>query len=385
MSYTTGEIAHQSLLGAVFLGLVCAFVAVGLGRAIHWLEMLYEKLPIHWMWYPAIGGVVVGVGALAFPQALGPGYSVVTQFVNDDFTWRLIVGVLVLKVLLWMIALSSNTAGSILAPLLMIGAALGAAFSHLLPQLPPGGWAVVGMTTLLASAIGAPLTSAMLAVELTHNGGLLLPVLLACTVGYAFSVLLQRRSMLTAGLERRGRHLSRELGVDPLEMMTVSEAMHTSVYALPQHATRADAVLWLEKMNERGATSWGHWQRIFPVVTVDGLLVGLLTRTQMIAAAEGLDRQHDAAQLALPLRDYGVPHPAALSSTQTLRSAAEQMGTKGLTAYPVVDEAGKFAGILNVSDLLQARVHSAEREGTRSRVLQVRWPFNKPAAARPGP
>ncbi len=381
MSYTTAPIGHQSMLGAVFLGLICAFVAVGLSQAIHFVEKLYEKLPIHWMWYPVIGGLFVGAGGLLFPQALGTGYGVVGQFVNDDFTWRLIVGVLVVKVLVWIISLSSNTAGGILAPLLMIGGALGAAFSHLLPQLPPGGWAVVGMTALLAAAIGAPLTSAMLAVELTHNGGLLLPVLLACTTGYAISVLLQRRSMLTAGLVRGGRHLSREYGVDPLEMMTVHEAMHTSVYALPQHATRADAVTWLKSMNDRGAQAWGHWQRIFPVVSSDGALVGLLTRTQMIGAAEGLDPVRNAEQMALPLREYGIPKPVALSSTQTLRAAAEQMGTTGLTAYPVVDHTGKFAGILNVSDLLQARVHTVEREGKRARVLQVRWPFSKPLRA----
>ncbi len=377
MPYTTIAMRHQSMLGALFLGLLCAFVAVGLSQAIHWVETLYEKLPIHWMWYPAIGGIFVGLGGLVFPHALGTGSDVVRQFVNDDFTWKLIAGVLVVKVLIWIISLSSNTAGGILTPLLMIGGALGAAFSHLLPQLPPGGWAVVGMTALLASAIGAPLTSAMLAVELTHNGGLLLPVLLACTTGYAVSVLLQRRSLLTAGLVRHGRHLSREYGVDPLEIMSVEQAMHTSVYALPPDATRNDALTWLVKMNERGSDAWSHWQRIFPLLDDKGRLIGLLTRRQMIQAAEGLDAGVDAEQLALSLRDYGVSKPFTLSARTTLRGAAEQMGNSGHTAFPVVDEDDRFAGILNVSDLLQARMHTAEREGKRTRVLQVRWPFGR--------
>ena len=252
MAYTTAAMVHQSMLGAVFLGILCAFVAVGLSQAIHWTESLYERLPIHWMWYPAIGGVFVGLGGLVFPHALGTGYDVVRQFVNDDFTWKLIAGVLVVKVFVWILSLSSNTAGGILAPLLMIGGALGAAFSHLLPQLPPGGWAVVGMTALLSASIGAPLTSAMLSVELTHNGGLVLPVLLACTTGYALSVLFQRRSLLTAGLTRHGRHLSREYGVDPLEMMMVQDAMHTSIYALPEHATRRDALNWFTRWRNVG-------------------------------------------------------------------------------------------------------------------------------------
>ncbi len=375
MSYTTAPMVHQSMLGAVFLGMLCAFTGVGLSRAIHWVEHLYERLPIHWMWYPAIGGLFVALGGLVFPHALGTGYDVIRHFVNDDFTWKLIAGVLVVKVLIWIFALSSNTAGGILAPLLMIGAAMGAAFSHLLPQLPPGGWAVAGMSALLSASIGAPLTSAMLSVELTHNGGLLLPVLLACTTSYALSVLFQRRSLLTAGLTRQGRHLSREYGVDPLEMMSVQEAMHTSVYALPVQATRKDAYEWFTRISERGAAGWSHWQRLFPIVGEDGKLQGLLTRSQMIVAGEQLDPERDAAELKVPLIGFGIAEPAALSANATLRSAAERMGAEGLTAYPVLDEAGCFAGILTVTDLLRARTQSADREGKRNRILRIRWPF----------
>ncbi len=380
MSYTTRVMGHRSMLGSLLIGIVCALLAVLLGRAIELTEHLYEKLPIHWMWYPAIGGVVVGLGGLVFPHALGTGYDVVHSFVNADFTWRLIAGVLLIKLVVWVIALSSNTAGGVLAPLLMIGAAVGAAFSHMLPSLSPGGWALVGMTSLLAASIGAPLTSAMLSVELTHNGGLLLPVLLACTVSYALSALLQRRSILTAGLSRRGRHLSREYSVDPLEMLSVTDAMHTSVYALPATATRSDAVEWLRKMNERGAAAWSHWQRLFPLVEDDGVLVGMLTRTQMIEAAEGLLRMGDEApadQLKLQLRDYGLPRPATLPGSATLRYAADQMAATKLTAFPVVDGQDRLCGILNVDDLLKARVRSNEREESRSRVLRVRWPFSK--------
>ncbi len=375
MAYTTAPMVHQSMLGAVFLGMLCAFVGVGLSRTIHWVEHLYERLPIHWMWYPAIGGLFVGLGGLVFPHALGTGYDVIRHFINDDFTWKLIAGVLLVKVFIWVVALSSNTAGGILAPLLMIGAALGAAFSHLLPQLPPGGWAIVGMSALLSASIGAPLTSAMLSVELTHNGGLLLPVLLACTTSYALSVLFQRRSLLTAGLTRQGRHLSREYGVDPLEMMSVQDAMHTSVFALPEHATRKEAYDWLTRTKEGGKAGWSHWQRLFPIVGTDGRLHGLLTRAQMISAAEQLDMDGSADWQKVTLSEYGIAKPATLSAQSTLRSAAERMGADGLTAYPVLDENGRFAGILTVTDLLQARTQSANREGSRNRVLHIRWPF----------
>ncbi len=384
MNYSTAPVHHQSMLGALLLGAMAAAVAVILSSAIHLTEKVFERLPLHWMWFPAIGGIFVGAGGLIVPQALGVGYGVIRGFVNADFTWKLIAGVLVIKVIIWVISLSSNTAGGILAPLLMIGAAMGVVMSHWLPSLAPGAWAVIGMTALLAASIGAPLTSAMLSVELTHNGGLLLPVLLACTTAYALSVLLQRRSLITGGLSRRGRHLAREYSVDPLDRMTIQEAMHTSVDTLPASATRADAAAWLRDMEARAPASWSHWQRIFPVLNADGHLLGLLTRTQMIAAAasspENQARQHGA--MNEPLLACGVSAPATLQQSATVRAAAERMGTSGLTSYPVIDAEGKFTGILNVADLLNARVQSTQREQVRNRVLHFRRPL---ATRRPPP
>ena len=143
-------------------------------------------------------GLVVGLGGLIFPRALGVGYSVIQQMISgDDLTWKFLAGILIVKSGIWVFSLGSNTAGGILAPLLMIGGALGAALGHLMPIMPTGAWVLVGMTSVLSAAIGAPLTSAMLALELTHNGGLMLPVLLSCVAAYAVSVLVQPRSMLT--------------------------------------------------------------------------------------------------------------------------------------------------------------------------------------------
>jgi H+/Cl- antiporter ClcA/CBS domain-containing protein len=365
----TGEpIYHSAMLGALALGILAAFLAAGLSKAVHWCEDMFEKLPIHWMWWPAIGGLGVGLGGLVFPRALGVGYSVIQQMITGDAAWKLLAGVLIVKSLIWVFSLGSNTAGGILAPLLMIGGALGALMSHLMPVMSTGAWALVGMTAVLSAAIGAPLTSAMLALELTHNGGLMLPVLLSCVAAYAVSVLVMPRSMLTEGLSKRGLHLSREFGVDPLETMLVSQAMHTSVFALPDDATRKDATDWLNKMEERGAEAWSHWQRIFPLVDADGKLTGVLTRGQMIAAA----RKEDTLT---PLIDEANAEPKTLSPFTTLRSCAEQMAESNLTSYPVVTADGKLAGVITINDLLKGRSEQAHRETDRERVLRLRWPF----------
>jgi CBS domain-containing protein len=370
------------MLAALALGVIAALVAAGLSKAVHFWEGMFEKLEgygIHWMWWPALGGLGVGLGGLLFPQALGVGYSVIQQMVSGDATWQLLAGVLVVKSAIWVFSLGSNTAGGILAPLLMIGGALGAAMGAMMPHsgnmMTSGAWALVGMTSVLSAAIGAPLTAAMLALELTHNGGLMLPVLLSCVAAYAVSVLVQPRSMLTENLSRRGLHLSREFGVDPLENMLVSQAMHTSVFALPETATRMEARAWLKKMEERaatdgdaGANAWSHWQRMFPLVDEEGRLVGVLTRTQMITLA----RQPDAEPLLLADAHLDA---MTVSPFTTLRACAATMAESKLTSFPVVSADGRLVGIMTIEDLLKGRREQAHRERDRERVLRLRWPF----------
>ena len=370
MQPTIVPMHHMAMIGALIVGLAAALLSTGLSRVLYGVEDLFERLPVHWMWWPAIGGVVVGIGGLIFPPALGVGYAVIERLVTDDVTWKLLIGVLLVKSFIWTFSLGSNTSGGILAPLLMIGGAMGAALGHVLTPVSQGAWAVVGMSSVLAAAIGAPLTAAMLAVELTHNGGLMLPVLLACVVSYAMGVLLQPRSILTERLSRRGFHLSREYGVDPLETVMVRDAMHTSVFALSADATRQDAADWLAKMNQRGSEAWSHWQRLFPLVDAAGNLSGVLTRSQMITAAE-------AGELHKPLLDSGSAKPAVIWPRETLRSAAERMAESKLTSFPVVDTNGALVGILNIDDLLTARGKASLRDSDRKRVLTLRWPFGR--------
>jgi H+/Cl- antiporter ClcA len=376
MQPTVIPIHHMAMIGALIVGVLAAFLSMGLSRTLYAVEDMFERLPVHWMWWPAIGGLVVGIGGLIFPPALGVGYHVIQRLVTDEVTWKVILGVLLVKSFIWTFSLGSNTSGGILAPLLMIGGAMGAAMSHVLMPVSQGAWALVGMSSVLAAAIGAPLTAAMLAVELTHNGGLMLPVLLACIVSYALGVLLQPRSILTERLSRRGFHLSREYGVDPLETVMVQEVMHTSLFALSDEATRQDAADWFEKMNKRGSEAWSHWQRLFPLVDGAGHLSGILTRGQMITAA-------GAGELQKLLLHDVASDPAIVSPRDTLRSAAEKMAESKLTSFPVVDGTRKLVGILNIADLLTARGKASLRDSDRKRVLTLRWPFGRGGRAVP--
>jgi H+/Cl- antiporter ClcA/CBS domain-containing protein len=373
MPSNTGPVSHSVMLGAVVAGVAAALMALILTKGVHFFEEMFMKLPIHWMWWPAIGGLGIGLGGWIFPSALGVGYPVIQRLLNGEMGWGLIAGVLVIKSLIWMESLGSGTSGGILAPQLMIGGGVGAALAHVLPGVQPGGWPLICMAAVLAGSIGVPLTAVMLAVELTHNSTLLLPLLLASVTSYGITVLVQKRSILTERLSRRGYHLSREYGVDPLETVMVAQAMHTSVFALPDTATRRDAVDWLRKMDERGAQAWSHWQRLFPVLDNDGKLIAILTRTQMMASAKSVD-------LDVALVQDANRSPVTVQPDQTLRQVATMMADNKLSHYPVVDEVGKFAGIITIEDLLAGRTQQALRETNRDRVLRMRWPFGKAVA-----
>ena len=125
--------------------MVCGLVSIPLSNSVYYFEDLFGKLPVHWMWWPAIGGIVVGVGGLVFPQALGVGYDVIGELVKGDRALHLVLGVLIVKWLIWSVALGSGTSGGVLAPVMMIGAGLGALMSYGLPDMGPGFWAMIGL------------------------------------------------------------------------------------------------------------------------------------------------------------------------------------------------------------------------------------------------
>jgi H+/Cl- antiporter ClcA len=212
-----------TLLAAALGGLI-GLAAAALSRMMYGFEDLFGKLPEHWMWWPAIGGLGVGVGGLFFPHGLGVGYDNIAVLLAGHATLALIFGVIVFKSLMWAFSLGSGTSGGVLAPLLMIGASLGALSAHLL-HMPEGTLALLGMGAMLAGALGSPLTAIVFSIELTHVLPALLPLVAACIAAYTITSLIMPRSILTEKLGRRGHHLTREYGVDPLEMVSVEDAM----------------------------------------------------------------------------------------------------------------------------------------------------------------
>ena len=307
---------EQLLLIAVPLGILVGFAAAGLSRLMYGLEDAFEhfcgRLRIHWMWWPAIGGIGIGIGGFIFPRGLGVGYDNIAELLRGDAPVYLLLGLLIAKSLMWAFSLSSGTSGGVLAPLLMIGAAIGEIAAHLLhlPGQIQALWALMAMGAMLAGALGVPLTAVLFSLELTHALPALLPLILACTASYLVTSLIMPRSILTEKLSRRGYHLSREYGVDPLELLTAAEVMTE----LPPG---------------------------------DEVTVGSL--------------------------DY-LPDNYVFSD-ETCRAVAEEMATTGSMSLLVVDrETNRLIGSVGAAELLSGRRRAVKRESERSIAFQFELP-----------
>jgi H+/Cl- antiporter ClcA len=269
------------LLACVAVGLLGGVMSALLTEGVYASEDAFARLPIHWMWWPAMGGLVIGIGGYIFPQALGVGYDVIGELLQGDAPMRLVLGVLLVKSTIWAVSLGSGTSGGVLAPLLMVGGALGGLEARVLPNEGAGFWALVSMASVLGGTMRAPLTAVVFALELTHDVNMLLPLLLAVTVSYAFTVLRLKRSILTEKISRRGYHLSSEYAVDPLEIIFAKEVMQP----LDGHVPHADGVVAhpdeplrviVYRMAKTGRTE-------MPVVS-EGQAVGWLTLNDLLAA-----------------------------------------------------------------------------------------------------
>jgi chloride channel protein, CIC family len=212
---------------ALLLGAVVGLIAAGMSRMMYAFEDLFERLPIHWMWWPALGGIGIGVGGLFFPRGLGVGYNNIAELLQGNAPLALIVGIVIAKSLMWAFSLGSGTSGGVLAPLLMIGGAVGALAGHVAHASSEmqAFWALIGMGAMLSGSLGVPITAILFSLEVTHCLPAMVPLILGCVTAYLVTALIMPRSILTEKLSRRGYHLTREYGIDPLEIVIVRDMM----------------------------------------------------------------------------------------------------------------------------------------------------------------
>lgn len=349
-------LALLGLVSALILGLIAGFGSGALTRLVYASEDLFTKVPIHWMWWPAIGGLVVGLGGLLYPRALGVGYDVIRDLLNARLLGAMVLGLLITKAVIWAVALGSGTSGGVLAPLMIMGGALGALAGPWLPGADPGVWAALGMGAMMGGTMRAPFTAMAFMLEVTHDVNLLPAMLVACVSADAVTVLLMKRSILTEKMARRGHHVMREYIVNPLHLMRVAEVMEREVPTVP-------ASLPVEGLFQRLADEDPIIARRQEWAIVDDAdrLVGIVTRGDLVRALEREDSE--IATLAdLASRRLVVTHEDEL-----LEEATAKMITHDIGRLPVVDreDAGRLVGLLGRAGVMAVWLHATREEQAR--------------------
>jgi CBS domain-containing protein len=356
-------IGPKGLLGCVLVGLLAGGLSALLTMSVYAAEDAFQYLHIHWMWWPAIGGLAIGVGGLIFPQALGVGYDTIGGLLQGSVTTHVILGVLLVKWFIWAVSLGSGTSGGVLAPLLMMGGALGGLEAMFLPNEGAGFWPLISMGAVLGGTMRSPFTSIVFAFELTHDGNVFLPLLVGSVIAHAFTVLTLKRSILTEKVARRGYHLSREYAVDPLEILFVREVMRTKVVVLSATST-------VGEMQQSLRADHRQTQRLLPVVNGDGRLVGVLTREDIRERIE----QEGNIVLQRTIGELVRKDTVEAYPDEPLRVVVYRMAERGFTRMPVVERGSeKFLGLVSLNDLLKARGRHLEEESRRERTLKLRF------------
>ncbi len=358
---SSGPVIGFNLLGAAVIGVGCGLAAWLMTHAVYLSEDLFKKLArhLHWMWWPMIGGAIIGLGGLVDARSLGVGYDTIHAELLGKLTIGALVLLFVVKLIIWSGGLGSGTSGGILAPILIMGACIGGVVGHLLPGATPGAWALVGLAGALGGVTRSPFTAIIFAFELTYDSHILLALLIAATLAHLTSVLVLKRSILTEKVARRGFHVMREYSVDPLEATFVREVMDTDIVTVDPDAHLREIYSSMpEGSRERR-------QRLYPVMDEKNELLGVLPWSAVLEAKNEPSRRVREAMSSTPVTAF---------SDEILRSVADRMAVDGVSVVVVVerDRPSKFEGLVNQFDLLRAREKLLTEERHTERVLTLR-------------
>jgi len=327
-----------------FIGLITGFVSLGLTKIVYIIEDAFEKLPVHWMWWPAIGGLAVGIIGYFAPHTLGVGYDNIINVLTGALTLTIVIRLCFFKFLSWAIALGSGTSGGTLAPLLTIGGAGGAILGILILKMFPNSGinipmaALVGMSAMFAGASRAYLTSITFALEATMQSHALLPLLGACTAAYIVSFFLMENTIMTEKIARRGVFTPDSFEADMLGKLTVAQVISEDGLVLSSENTVKEVRDWLKVNNGQA--------NYFVMVNTDGAYMGTVHRTDIFR--HGLD----PVSLLGDIVNYGHGY---VQSTDSLRTAVEMMAKQTSEVLPVIAaDSNTVVGVLSYRDILSA-------------------------------
>jgi CIC family chloride channel protein len=341
-----------------FIGILIGFIALGLTKTVYLVEDWFEKIPIHWALYPALGGLAVGIIGYFFPHTLGVGYDNITSLLSGQVPLALILSLCFFKFLSWAIALGSGTSGGTLAPLLTIGGAAGAVIStillHWFPtigiSIPMG--ALIGMSAMFAGASRAYLTSITFALEATMQSHALLPLLGACTASYIVSFLLMENTIMTEKIARRGVVTPDSFEPDALQKINVGQVMSRSNFTLNSSLSISEVMDWLSARQP-------FTQQQIPVINNQGEYLGVAN------VADIYNGKNTNLNAILK------PFSKGLNLTDNLRKAVELMAQQDVETLPVFSD-NKVIGIINYRDIISTYKRNFEENETATTHISLK-------------
>ncbi len=344
------------------LGLLCGVAALGFSKSLYWVEDQFEKLPIHDMWWPAIGALGLGIIGYFVPRVLGVGYDTISDILNTRMLLGGLLAVMVFKSAALVISLGSGTSGGLLAPMFMASAAMGSAFAMIVDKiwpaanLSPGAFALVAMGAVFGAASRAAFTFIIFAFEITRDYNSVLPLMLVTVIADAIAVRYAKNSIMTEKLARRGLHIHQDYEPDILQQVTVGETMSTEFDVVP--ATMAVAEL-AERITKHDPSVTKH-QGVF-LVDEKSNLAGIITRADLMRALEK-DPSGKMTVLEAGTRNLVVTHPE-----EVLYDAAARMLRANVGRLPVVsrEDSKRVVGYLGRSGVMAARLRRLEEESVR--------------------
>jgi len=329
----------------ILFGGIMGLIAVGVTRAVYAVEDCFERLPIHWMWWPAIGAVAVGVVGYFAPNTMGVGYYNIANLLSDKLAVSAVIWLCTLKFVSWAIALGSGTSGGTLAPLFTLGGGIGAVLGAAAAAIAPGLGvdvriaALVGMAAIFAGASRAMLASAVFAFETTLQPFGLLPLLGGCAMAYLVAAALMRNSIMTEKIARKGVRTTGEYEADTLDQVYVCDVMSRNVVTVRAYDRLDDIRKWLQNRSRQSS------HQGFPVLDARGTLVGVVTRKDLFLAPNPEGQR---------IVDVASTFPRFVYDDCTVRQAADHMVNHDIGRLPVMSRKrpGELVGIVTRSDVL---------------------------------
>jgi H+/Cl- antiporter ClcA len=340
------------------LGVICGLGAVIFSKALYWVEDQFEKLPIDWMWWPALAGIVLGVLGLIAPRILGVGYDTITDILNNHLPLAILLTVLICKALALLVTIGSGTSGGLLAPMFMISAALGAIFALIVNQLipganlSPGAFALVAMAAVFGSAARAPFTFILFAFEITRDYNAILPLMFVSAIAYGIALRLMQNSIMTEKLARRGLRVQQEYETDALSGVSVGTVMTRDALTIPGTMTVHELI---EHINQNEPAYTRHQALL--IVGDKGELAGIITRKDLLA-------ELNAGQIERTVLDAGAKDLSVAYPDESVRDALVRMLRSDIGRLPVVnrDHPTQLVGYLSRGNVMEAYMSRLREE-----------------------